>query len=465
MIARAPVREFFGLGAESDARSDKVPAMRIVAAAFGSVLVAVVATSTTAPRAELLRHVDGDARRLASPSFADLGAWGAYFFLESAGPNLDLRSDPGSLLLITRAGLLVAEADVPARCFGRWRFDPASGRPLRRDAVAGASCATGAEASCWRPGDPVPHSNEVAAALSIVPIPLLAYSRPITPSLPIPLVPLNSDPADSLSQTNATLSRASSDEQQALLGCGPFWGTDCATDGINLGNAEASVLMQSLIGSRGYPAPLYVPGSSSGGLGIPTNTFQSEMAALSFNMQNLLVALSTPTSVTQPGGEVDPTALQPADPFSTSPGQCSFRQPQYCASVRDFYSLTMTTEPRDDDPDGASQRWIWEGGAEYRVVEAWGDVEGYAGGRVHVLGVERSRTRAATTGIPIALFPAPDTALDPDAPFAMPATGGATSSNLGLAYLTIPEPSGAALTSVAIAALMLLARSTSARPA
>ena len=36
-----------------------------------------------------------------------------------------------------------------------------------------------------------------------------------------------------------------SDQQEALLGCGPFYRTDCDIDGIDLFNAEASVLLQS----------------------------------------------------------------------------------------------------------------------------------------------------------------------------------------------------------------------------
>ena len=35
------------------------------------------------------------------------------------------------------------------------------------------------------------------------------------------------------------------DQQEALLGCGPFYGTDCDADGIDLFNAEASVLIQA----------------------------------------------------------------------------------------------------------------------------------------------------------------------------------------------------------------------------
>jgi hypothetical protein len=58
-------------------------------------------------------------------------------------------------------------------------------------------------------------------------------------------------------------------EQQALLGCGPFFGTNCADSGIDLLNAEASVLFQSFPGFEGtanaaggpnFSNPMAMPG-------------------------------------------------------------------------------------------------------------------------------------------------------------------------------------------------------------
>jgi len=40
-------------------------------------------------------------------------------------------------------------------------------------------------------------------------------------------------------------------EQEALLGCGPFWGTNCDDSGIDIMNSDASVLMQSWPGVEG----------------------------------------------------------------------------------------------------------------------------------------------------------------------------------------------------------------------
>lgn len=47
------------------------------------------------------------------------------------------------------------------------------------------------------------------------------------------------------STTSRSLSVYLTSEQEALLGCGPFYGTNCDTNGIDLFNAEASVLMQA----------------------------------------------------------------------------------------------------------------------------------------------------------------------------------------------------------------------------
>lgn len=486
--------------------------MRVVAATLGFALAAILATGPSVSRAELLAFLDGDARPVpATTLFAAPGASAASFWLFSGHADRDFRSEPGTLVLFTQSGLLVAEAGAGARRFGPWRFDTASGRPLRRDASPDANCPTGQDPACWHPGDPVPYSSEVAAALgSALGSPAPSIPTPQTPtqemfamicatsigfsdldrgacgsSIPIPLVPLNTDPP----AIRKTSPWQLSDEEQALLGCGPFWGTDCATDGIDFTKADASVLMPSggVVESppvsampSGERAPFPCTPESVGYCrteNSPSNTlfppyrllppyggnaFVNEMAALSFNFQNLLVAFSAPAA---PKGDPSGSSnYDPTDPFSRAPRQCSFVQPQYCASVLAFQSFATTAQALDDDPGGPGLHWIWEAGAEYRVIEASGEFAGYAGGRVHVLGVEHARTRHASLGIPIALFPAPGTALNPEAAFAMPAAGAATGAPLGLAYLTAPEPSGAALAVVATAALTLLARRPS-RPA
>ena len=48
-----------------------------------------------------------------------------------------------------------------------------------------------------------------------------------------------------------TLNQVLTAEQQALLGCGAFYGTDCDVDGFDLLNVEASALFQSFAGFEG----------------------------------------------------------------------------------------------------------------------------------------------------------------------------------------------------------------------
>jgi len=104
---------------------------------------------------------------------------------------------------------------------------------------------------------------------------------------PPPFVPLNEDPCDSFTSngcpakglpavsdygpnpafgaTGPTLNQVLTDEQEALLGCGHFWGTDCEVDGIDLLNAEASVLLQSFTGYNGvYNSPLGFTATNTG---------------------------------------------------------------------------------------------------------------------------------------------------------------------------------------------------------
>jgi hypothetical protein len=72
---------------------------------------------------------------------------------------------------------------------------------------------------------------------------------------PFPSVRLNRDPGDGAAGSpafgNSSLSIVTSPQQEALIGCGPFWQTNCDTDGLDLLNAELSVLIQSFPGFPG----------------------------------------------------------------------------------------------------------------------------------------------------------------------------------------------------------------------
>ena len=56
---------------------------------------------------------------------------------------------------------------------------------------------------------------------------------------------------------NQALGQFLTPQQEALLGCGPFWSTDCDDDGIDFLNAEASVLLQSWPGFDGTSGSLF----------------------------------------------------------------------------------------------------------------------------------------------------------------------------------------------------------------
>jgi hypothetical protein len=280
--------------------------------------------------------------------------------------------------------------------------------------------------------------------------------------VPAPTVPLNVDPCDSLLSDGQggcagaaraphagfipfglTLNQVLTDEQEALLGCGPFWGTDCEGDGIDLLNADAGVLQQAWVGfegaytreylqggfkdwsmangqpqpgtlgfaanGRSLPGARYFDGAlrqvagargpfledgvtpnpdynvnrdgSITGLVLPAQfgasagqQFASEMAALSFNLQLVLVAFSSREAgaTTSEKDEFDPgnpyALFDPADPTTFDDrGQCSFLQPQYCSSVQSFFDITgvQRNTVRAGGNRGFGRRdFVWHSGAE-----------------------------------------------------------------------------------------------------
>jgi len=242
-----------------------------------------------------------------------------------------------------------------------------------------------------------------------------------------PLVSLVMDPSDGPAAmhpigfqnlfTQFGLSRFLTDEQEGLLGCGPFYGTNCDIDGVDLMNAEASALMQSFpgfpgtsgghwdtrdtsvhqpgtVGFQGGPictryegGRLFVlpgcrgPGEPGYDIDVDGSTFgpdalgnvyqrvhpftgqewNSEMAIASWNTLMALVALSSPAEP----GRFQITDFDPSRPFQT--GRCSFATPQFCRNVQSFFQISGIQ--RDTIRAGGNGRfgrrdWTWAGGKE-----------------------------------------------------------------------------------------------------
>jgi hypothetical protein len=127
------------------------------------------------------------------------------------------------------------------------------------------------------------------------------------------LTPLNRDPQDGpgtglFASIGTSLSEYLTDQQEALLGCGPFYATQCDVEGIDLFNAEASALLQAFPNMEPDPPVatrfvdgklLILPGARGPGDrgydpnvdGTPPPGFRSEMEALSLNFARLLAII------------------------------------------------------------------------------------------------------------------------------------------------------------------------------
>ncbi len=203
-------------------------------------------------------------------------------------------------------------------------------------------------------------------------------------TVPTPLVPLVADAGDGPNAGTpgvdpiglwvlTGLEPFLNDEQEALLGCGAFYRTSCDLDGIDLANAEASVLYQSwpvqtvqfgtlwdttdtglkqpgttgfrdanpvgtrYEGGRAFELPGVRDGSTGGARHPFTGQkFKTELSILSWNFLMAAVALSS-------GDVGDQDVFDPDRPFRK--GACSFRQPQFCSFVSGLIALTSTTRP------------------------------------------------------------------------------------------------------------------------
>ncbi len=220
------------------------------------------------------------------------------------------------------------------------------------------------------------------------------------------MVELNKDPADGPGGGffgSQGLSAYLTDQQEALLGCGSFYGTNCDTNGIDLFNAEASVLIQSfpefeiggpvatrysggqsvtLPGARGPGQPGYSPyvdgctgpgpqGCNAGDPGRIGNArtlvnpktgqrFGNELGAASYNFMILLASLGAAAG-TDPGCDVN-------DPFT-------------CQFVRGVFGIAGIRRPgirAGGNQQYGRRDFIWAGGSELELRYLKNNVLGFA---------------------------------------------------------------------------------------
>ncbi len=254
----------------------------------------------------------------------------------------------------------------------------------------------------------------------------------IATALATVLVPLGLDPFDGgppaatgilkfdvIAQSGGGLAQYLTDEQEALLGCGPFYRTRCDIEGIDLMNAEASALFQSFTGFEGsfganvsewlttdrrraQPGTVgfdggpvctryergrmfILPGCRGPGdagynvrqdgslTGAPAaplvnpgtrvhpftgQRFRSEMAVVSWNALMGLVGFSAGPVVTE-------SVFDPSRPMRQD--GCSFARPQLCGNLQSFIQITGVQ--RNTAMAGGNGRFgrrdfVWHGGRD-----------------------------------------------------------------------------------------------------
>ena len=259
------------------------------------------------------------------------------------------------------------------------------------------------------PAFPIAPANALSVALTGNASGLLVVGALTTGALqPLPpgsLVELNQDPADGPGGGpfgNQGIGAYLTNEQEALLGCGSFYGTDCDADGVDLFNAEASVLIQAfpqfevggpvatrfangrlvtIPGARGPSDPLYSPlidgctsgtdspfcATSNNGAGarllIDPKTgqrFGNELGAASYNFMVLLAALGAS------GG--------------TDLG-CNVDQPFSCQLVRGIFGIAGARRPdirAGGNGNFGRRDFSWAGGSELQLRYLKRNVLGFA---------------------------------------------------------------------------------------
>jgi hypothetical protein len=260
-------------------------------------------------------------------------------------------------------------------------------------------------------------------ALGMSPFPCattLPFRPEPTPLPPNPLIPLHTDPIG--------LRAVQTDQQQALLGCGSYYGTVC--DGTTLLPGVDPNAGNGIFGRRDFEwigtgpdgeferrvHPLVVlPGMRAPA--EPSTVFRSEIEALSWNALMALVALST--SEGPPAND----ELDPSDPFRTD--GCSFANPFACTNVSGFLDLSAWrfNELPDDPRGGQPERWLWESAIAYDVVHARGELADFLDGRLYVYGPFESPIDGSASGVGLLLVPPPDAVPDATSPLMRVAPG------------------------------------------
>jgi hypothetical protein len=202
------------------------------------------------------------------------------------------------------------------------------------------------------------------------------------------LIPLIRDPNDGLpgggffgadAQTpvfeTSNLSFYLTNEQEALLGCGDFYDTDCDVQGVDLYNAEGSVLVQAFPGFEDNPVATRVvdgqvvilpgargpgdPGYDQSVDGTPPPGFDNEMAALSANFALTIALLGIAE------GDTD----------------CDLDDLPTCAGVRAIEALTGSQRPElraAGNGRFGRRDWGWHGGGEAQFIYPKRNVLGFS---------------------------------------------------------------------------------------
>jgi hypothetical protein len=225
-------------------------------------------------------------------------------------------------------------------------------------------------------------------------------------------------------------------EQEALLGCGPFYGTSCDIQGIDLFSTEASVLLQAfpqfepggpvatrffngqavtLPGARTIYDPAWNP--SVDGCPAPNASINAARAARGLGSIGPEACATATKNLLQYGFANELQALSSnfltliaAFGTKTDPG-CNITNPITCVLVGETYYHAVRRLA--GDPGGLSSlRWLWENGAEYAIESATGKFSPYRGGTLFDYGLfdpSSFPSAVALTGFTAAVAATPDT--------------------------------------------------------